>query len=515
MSNYINLTAETAAEIKRALTKTIVQFCAKDIRPMEIISGKGFSKLAQHLISIGATFGNAEIKTILPHPTTISRNVAKVKEELHRKMFPIVEKAMKDGECSATTDMWTEDYKKRSFITVTVHFFDDNLTLQKKVLFTSLFKYKEKTGKNIRKEILRRFRELGYNGELLVNIRFVTDQGSNVVKALTHPYSRDNCRAHLLNTVLRNTFESDDVPLIFLKNMTICKNMVRHLKQSGKSSELPRAVKQECETRWNSRLAMLNSIVNQYPEIKSLLSTAQNDRWEIDGDLLNEMIQFLTPFETATKALEADDHPTANKVLIWWAELSEHLDQSTSTNPAINTLFEVAKKYFKSKFEITIDTKIACFLDPRYRFLKMLPEDERNEVFEEVKRSMTAVSESTEDQCFEPPPAKKSRLSIFEDDVSDFGVENEFQLYMKTANYKYLVKDDTKKHLIELFWKENRISFPILSKLVRKRLPIPASSGSSERVFSDSGRYYSPRSSNLKPELLDDLVFIRNNMPVS
>lgn len=512
MSNYINITAELAAEIKRALTKTIVEFCAKDIRPMEIIAGKGFVRLAQHLVSIGATFGNVGIKTILPHPTTISRNVAKVKEELHQQMFPIIEKAIENGECSATTDMWTEDYKKRAFITVTVHFFDDNFTLQKKVLFTSHFKYKEKTGKNIRKEILRRFGELGYNKNLLINIRFVTDQGSNMVKALKHPYSRDDCRAHLLNTVLRNTFESDDVPLIFMKSMTICKNMVRHLKQSGKSSELPHAVKQECETRWNSRLAMLKSIVDQLPEIECLLSTAQNDRWEIDLDLLNALIQFLTPFETATKALEADDHPTANKILIWWAELSEHLDQSTFTIPAMNTIVEVAKKYFASKFKITIDIKIACFLDPRYRFLKMLSEDERNEVFDEVKRVMREIS--AEDKCCEPPPAKKSRLSVFEDDMSDFDVENEFQLYMKTANYKYLVNDETKKRLIELFWRENRICFPVLSKLVRKRLNVPASSGSSERVFSDSGRYYNPRSSNLKPELLDDLLFIRNNMPV-
>lgn len=208
------------------------------------------------------------MSAVLPHPTTISRNVTKVKKDLHQKIFPMVEKAMQNGECSATTDMWTEDYKKKSFITVTVHFFDDNFTLQKKVLFTSFFKHKSKTGKNIKKDILRQFKKYGYNKKLLVNVRFVTDQGSNMVKALKHPYLRDDCRAHLLNTVLRNTFESDYVPLIFAKSLITCKNIVRYLKQSGKSSELPHAVKQECETRWNSRLGVLNSIVKQHPEIK-------------------------------------------------------------------------------------------------------------------------------------------------------------------------------------------------------------------------------------------------------
>ena len=184
-NNFVNLNTEIKAELKRAMTKTIVEFCAKDIRPMEIIKGKGFVQLVQHIISIGATYVNM---SILPHPTTISRNIAEVKKDLHQKMFRMIEKALQNGECSATTDMWTEDYKKNSFVTVTVHFFDDNFTLQKKVLFTSFFKEKIKSGLNIKNDILRRFEKLGYKKKLLVNVRFVTDQGSNMVKALKHSY---------------------------------------------------------------------------------------------------------------------------------------------------------------------------------------------------------------------------------------------------------------------------------------------------------------------------------------
>lgn len=513
-NNYVNLTTETKGELKRALTKTIVEFCAKDIRPMEIVSGKGFMRLVQHIMSIGATYGNIDISTILPHPTTVSRNVAKVKKEIHQKIFPIIEKAMEKGECSATTDMWTEDYKKKAFITLTVHFFDDKFTLQKNVLFTSFFKFKSKTGKNVKKEILRRFTELGYKKKLLVKMRFVTDQGSNVVKALKHPYLRDDCRAHLLNTVLRNTFESDNVPLIFLKTLITCKNIVRHLKQSGKSSELPHAVQQQCETRWNTRLKILNSITKQHPEIRALLTDKQNERWKIDIDLIEDIIVFLTPFEEATKALEGDLNPTANKVLLYWVEISEHLDQSKFTNRAMKLIVEVARKYFISKFKITMDTKIACFLDPRYRFLKMLPDNERDEVYTEVKRVMTdlSISQLNDDSC-EPPPSKKSRFSVFEADLGVLEVEKEFHLYMKTANCsEYLQSDDNKKFFIELFWRANRICFPMLSKLARQRLAVPASSGPSERVFSDAGQYYTSRSTNLKPELLDDLLFIRNNL---
>lgn len=115
MSNtYVDLSTEIRAELKRALTQTIVEFCSKDIRPMEIISGEGFVRLIQHVASIAATYGNINMSTILPSPTTISRNMAKVKNDLHQKLFPIIEKVMENGECSATTDMWTEDYIRKN-----------------------------------------------------------------------------------------------------------------------------------------------------------------------------------------------------------------------------------------------------------------------------------------------------------------------------------------------------------------------------------------------------------------
>lgn len=179
---------------KKLVTQKIVQFCAKDVRPMDIISGEGFKNLAQHLVSL---YGNIDISTILPHATTISRHIAEVKAETLKRVFPIIENAMKNGECSASTDMWTEYYKKNSFITMTVHYFDENFFLKKRVLFTTLFEGQDKSGDNIMREIIRKFESIGFKKEYLPKIRFVTDQGSNIIKAFHAPYMRDNCRTHL------------------------------------------------------------------------------------------------------------------------------------------------------------------------------------------------------------------------------------------------------------------------------------------------------------------------------
>ncbi len=503
------LNTQVITEVKQHMTQKVVEFCALDVRPMETIAGDGFIRLAQYLVSLGATYGNFDVSTVLPHPTTVSRHIHSVKMNLHEKMFPIIDRAMKNGECSASTDMWTEDYKKRSFVTMTVHFFGEKFILNKRVLFTSLFEDEEKTGENIKAAIIEKFKGLGYDPEYLKKTRWVTDQGSNIICALKKPYTRDNCRTHLISTILRNTFDSDDIALAIPKLLRSCKNIVKYLKQSGKSNWLSSAVLQECETRWNTKLAMLESILKQHWKIMSILSKDQRKRWAFNISLANELVRFLTPFKEATKSLEGDTYCTANKILLWWSRLSTHLNTTIYHCKPLKKLVRVAKKFFKQKFTITMDNKIACLLDPRYRFLKMLPEAEREEVFREVKNLLDELPKATDE--FEQPPSKKGRFALIETASEDFMEIDEFERYMRTADFSQYNTESKKKHLVELFWNDNEENFPKLFRLAKTRLNIPAASATSERVFSSAGRTYNGSSTNLKPELLDDLLFIKYN----
>lgn len=501
------------SQLKKDLTTKIVEFCAKDVRPMEIISGQGFTNLAQFLIELGATHGNIVISTILPHPTTVSRHVADVKKDWHAKLFPVLKKAVANDECSSTSDMWTDKYKINPFLVMTAHFFDDNFVLEKHVLFTSKFSREDKTGINILKELKERFENLGFKKDDLKKIRFVTDHGSNMVAALKDSYMRDDCRAHRLNTILANTFESEDLPLIILKILRSCKNIVRHLKQSGKANQLAKAVVQECETRWNAKLGMIQSIVSNYTQVMELLTENQYKKWCFDVHLAEQIVRFLTPFEEATKLLEGDTYPTACKVLLCWEDLSNHLKEENFVGWPMISLVRIARKFFHLKYPIDMNNKVACFLDPRYRFLKMLPEVEREEVYIEVKHLLRESPQPQLEDVLQATPAKKSRFSVFEESLEDFKNIDEFELYMQTANYtEYLDTQDTKKHLVELFWRNNKYRFPKLYRLAKRRLHVPASSGPSERVFSDAGRVYDKTRSNTKPQLMDDLLFLKANL---
>ncbi len=67
-------------------------------------------------------------------------------------------------------------------------------------------------------------------------------------------------------------------------------------------------------------------------------------------------------------------------------------------------------------------------------------------------------------------------------------------------------KDDA---LLEWCSKHSLI-FPQLSLLAKSLLGVPASSATSERVFSSSGRVLEKRRQSLSPDIVDDILMIRN-----
>ena len=63
-----------------------------------------------------------------------------------------------------------------------------------------------------------------------------------------------------------------------------------------------------------------------------------------------------------------------------------------------------------------------------------------------------------------------------------------------------------------LWWKNREVLYPILSKLAKKYLAIPASSVPSERIFSLAGNLVTKKRVNLLPENVDLLIFLNKNI---
>ncbi len=63
------------------------------------------------------------------------------------------------------------------------------------------------------------------------------------------------------------------------------------------------------------------------------------------------------------------------------------------------------------------------------------------------------------------------------------------------------------------WWKGNEQSFPIVSKLAKRVLGVPASSAPSERVFSNLGNVANAKRSRMTPETSEKLVLLQRCIP--
>lgn len=93
-------------------------------------------------------------------------------------------------------------------------------------------------------------------------------------------------------------------------------------------------------------------------------------------------------------------------------------------------------------------------------------------------------------------------------DQSIQGVEREIDMYKREASIP-LTSCPLK------WWRDNRSQYPLLSQLAKAYLSIPATPVPSERVFSTAGDIVTAQRSQLLPENVDMLIFLKKNMSIS
>lgn len=208
-----------------------------------------------------------------------------------------------------TTDMWTDDHRKMSYMSITCHYVTPQYDMNSRVLTTTSFPNEAKTADNIRKELQQQLVSvLGFDASVMNFVVWVTDQGANYVAAL-RPYRRLDCQDHLYNTILQHALNPDElsetVPEV-AETLQAAKALVRYIKQSGLTSRLSKTV---CLT--------LESIESVYAELQEILqSRGESQRLhDVSPDVLAFLVQFLRPFYDAQRELEGDKYPTLNLVV--------------------------------------------------------------------------------------------------------------------------------------------------------------------------------------------------------
>lgn len=149
---------------------------------------------------------------------------------------------------------------------------------------------------------------------------------------------------------------------------------------------------------------------------------------------------------------------------------------------------------------------ISALLDPRIKSLGFIDNEEVcNEAKELLKdkfnqlKSDSLLTTSTTHSTL--PSGSSSLFSIFKRNSLQ---DNEITAYFSLPELDFDLDPFT-------WWYDHKEQFPILSKLARIYLPIPATSTPSERLFSSAGNLLTAKRTRLNPELFHRIMFLKKN----
>jgi len=516
------------ADDKKAAAECCVRWITEDCRPFSSVNGSGFSKLVKFFIKIGAKYGdNIDIGDLLPDATTISRNVKKLAEEKKNEIKTEITDVIKSGGASATIDLWTDNYVHRHFLGVTLHY-EKDLQLLDIVLGMKSMDFERATGDNILSKLKSLFREFEISN--IDNIKFVTDRGSNVIKALQNNV-RMNCSSHLFASVLEHSFkETKELNEL----VEACKKIVKYFKKANLQHQLQTSLKNECPTRWNSNFTMFKSIVDNWFQINEILNEKKETQrlLLISTTTLKQLVDLCGGFEVIFKKLQLCSSPSLCFVIPSINKVNQLCEIKDTDVPGIITLKERIKNNISRIWlaNLNIWHKTAFFLYPPA--LKMQPTniDDIKDFCIERMSSMDIIT-----------PTLSSPSSIAQSPATTCSVESGPTIAESTDQSSFdesyfffpgLVKRTTSKTAItpleeinrycmenvELnddfdilkWWKVKAESYPYLSKLALQVHSIPASSAAAERSFSLTGNVITEKRSRLVPKSVDSLIFLHS-----
>lgn len=290
----------------------------------------------------------------------------------------------------------------------------------------------------------------------------------------------------------------------------------------------------ESPTRWGSRQKMIDRILEQEPAIAQVLKADRKTRhlvlsWQ-ELDVLESVNKALKPLVEFTDALSGEQYVTVSFVkpvlhLFQSSLLAQQQQDTALTNELRTTILD----YLTEKFDddATNDLlDIAGLLDPRF---KTAYTDESRVIIiksraitemESLPLTGTSESDAQSGEISEPqasthldePPKKKSLGSFFKNSLaSSTKKSRKEQLTAELTTYLQTLPADSESDPL-LWWKTNEHLFPNLRHLAVKYLCVPATSSPSERVFSTSGNIVTCHRASLKPEAVDRLVFLAQNL---
>nr|XP_054593369.1 E3 SUMO-protein ligase ZBED1-like [Nothobranchius furzeri] len=483
----------------REITASITRFIAKGLCPYNIVEWEGFQDL---------------IHTLEPRYKIPSRNhitntcmpalYAQVKSQVEEKLA-------KAERVAITTDAWTS-CATESYVTITAHHIAPDWELNVYVLQTRAFKGSH-TGKNVGallKQACADWKILDKEPAL------VTDNATNMVLAGVEAEMTPHlmCFAHTINLATQKAFKVDTVARLLGKPAISAALMSRDLRRGEE----------------------LNTLKDK------------------DFCDVEDIVKLMVPVKLVTISMCEDKRPTLSVISPVREKLKKTFEAADEDSVVIREMKQAFREDLEKRYTGLEDLfHTAAALDPRFKSLPFLTDHDAERTFANITAKATSLHNkalATGDPIHggplqttpcqtepalgeldiridapqtqhEPeddlPPFKKKKISAL-----DQLLGKDFDVRMAATSVRDKASEEVKRYreraslpleenLLQ-WWKEQQ-DLPLLSSLAKRYLCIPATSVASERVFSTAGDIVSTKRSLLKHEHVDQLIFLKKNLP--
>lgn len=214
---------------------------------------------------------------------------------------------------------------------------------------------------------------------------------------------------------------------------------------------------------------------------------------------MNMLKNLLAPFREASVLMRTDvqEVPTINQVALQYFKLQKELQLKEDDNEELSEQKKKLEIALEQNFDLHMMHKIAVFLWPNFRHLKMFPESDREEIYAEVRRMLDE---------------KISEATVMVEENLDDSIKAQTQ-YSEWEAVTEFDQDEVTRYLLDKFnhcnektlltwWKEASKRYPKLSQVARSVLSVPATVTSIER----RQRLHS------RPPVDEELLFLHCNL---
>tara|TARA_R110002050_G_scaffold299447_1_gene465080 strand:+ start:37 stop:1167 length:1131 start_codon:yes stop_codon:yes gene_type:complete len=291
-------------------------------------------------------------------------------------------------------------------------------------------------------------------------------------------------------------------------------------KRAGRSIKVPLA---DCPTRWSTIFYMLQRFDQLYVDYRNLALLGLFDDAEFvipsatDMIFIRDIIDCLRPSEKFIRRLEGDKYVTISHVPILLHDCITTLE-GIIDGIEVQGMVDLAKALSKSikqrlGFILEVPNLALCAaaLDPRYGHLSFISRRLRDAVWDTLAQwafDYSDVFEKAEEEqassttSFPIPRHANSNVSLqrLQEEL------NSFRSMFENSSDKM---EEIACPLV--YWKycfDYSLACRCLKPLVLCLFCIPATSASSERMFSKAGQVISKRRARMQPEMAEDLVLI-------